>query len=185
MLVFRPDRLLWRGKFRVGEGPDRDADQMRHPLRLPEHACAAAVTEVEGNRHPASRASGESSRDASGAPHPRAIVERGDTESAPGAALAIGAVAHGNARRLALTDESKRTASAGGVARFHGGPAGQWGAHLPSFNRASPPGNCGPERRPTRSFKSYCSGKVSAPSASSGMCGLQTTSQLLPSGSAK
>jgi hypothetical protein len=31
----------------------------------------------------------------------------------------------------------------------------------------------------------HCAGKVRAPSASSGICGLQTTSQLLLSGSAK
>src|SRR5262245_29763456 len=105
--------------MRVGEVADRNGDVFRKAFALPVDGGAARRTEMKGQRvatfgcpHPSRRLTGEGDLLAAEA---RLVADRGAS-----AALALQAVAHGDARRFALNHKMKLPATAGGASGGHG-----------------------------------------------------------------
>jgi hypothetical protein len=105
--------------MRVGEVSDGNGDGSRKAVVLPVDGGAAYRTEMKGDRVAALRC-----------PHPRrSLATEGDllseearlvADNGAGAALARQAVAHGDARWLALDRKVKLPAAAGDVSNGHG-----------------------------------------------------------------
>jgi hypothetical protein len=112
---FFPDRDHRRGKIRLGKSADGDGDIARKALTLPVDRGAAGRAEVEGEHiatlgraRPGSGLAGDGDLLAV---KPRLIADHGT-----GAALALQAMAHGDARGLTLDGERELAAAAGGLA---------------------------------------------------------------------
>ena len=108
-----------RGEIRVREVADGNGEQFGKAFVLPVHGGAAGRTEMKGQRVAAfgfarPRRSLAGDRDLLAA-EARLVAEHG-----AGAALALQAVAHGDARRVALDRQVKLPAAAGGVSGGHG-----------------------------------------------------------------
>src|SRR6266853_2023961 len=114
-----PHRDGRRGEIRVGEVADGNGDVSRKGFALPVDGGAACRTEMKGERVAAF-----------GCPHPRrSLTGEGDLLAAEarlvadhgaGAALALQAVAHGDARWFAINRKMKLPAAAGGASGDHG-----------------------------------------------------------------
>jgi len=114
-----PHRDGWRGEIRVGEVADGNGDVSRKAFALPVEGGAACRTEMKGQCVAAF-----------GCPHPRrSLTGEGDLLAAEarlvadhgaGAALALQAMAHGDARWFALNRKVKLSAIADGVSNTHG-----------------------------------------------------------------
>src|SRR6202035_3865536 len=106
-------RKIW-----VGEAADSNGDVSREAFALPIDGGTARRTEMKGDRVAAF-----------GRPHPRrCLASEGDllpavarlvADHAPGAALALQAVAHRNTRRLTLNRKVELPAAAGGMSGGH------------------------------------------------------------------
>src|SRR5262249_39053113 len=115
LLPYRDGR---RREIRVGEAADRNSDVSRETFALPVDGRAAYRTEMKGQLVAAF-----------GAPHPRRrLTSKGNlltgearliADHGAGAALALQAVAHGNARWFALDRQVKLPAAAGGAPSGH------------------------------------------------------------------
>src|SRR5262249_26165619 len=114
-----PHRDGWRGEIRVREVADGNSDVSGKAFVLPVDGGAACRAEIKGKRVAAF-----------GCPHPRrSFTGGGDlltgearlvADHGAGAALALLAVAHGDARWFALNRKVKLPATAGGVSDGHG-----------------------------------------------------------------
>ena len=111
--------MVGAGKFGVGEVADGNGDVSRKAFALPVDGGAACRTEMEGQRvatfgcpHPRRRLTSEGDLLAAEA---HLVADRGAS-----AALALQAVAHGDARWFALNRKAKLPATAGGVSGGHG-----------------------------------------------------------------
>src|SRR5262249_25591887 len=120
-----PHRDGRRGKIRVGEIADGNGDVARKAFALPVYGGAARRTEMKGQRVAAF-----------GCPHPRRSLT-GDGDLLAGearlvadhgacAALALQAVAHGDARWFALNRKMKLPAAAGGASGGHSSAPWLW-----------------------------------------------------------
>src|SRR5262249_38031906 len=114
-----PHRDGRRGEIRVGEVADGNGDGSRKAFALPVDGGAARRTEMKGQRvatvgcpQPRRRLTGEGDLLAAEA---RLVADRGAS-----AALALQAVAHGDARWFALDRKVKLPATAGGASGGHG-----------------------------------------------------------------
>src|SRR5262249_20175326 len=113
-----PHRDGRRGEIWVGEVADGNGDVSKKAFALPVDGGAACRTEIKGQRvatfgcpHPRRRPTGEGDLLAAEA---RLVADRGAS-----AALALQAVAHRDARWLALNRKVKLPATAGGVSGGH------------------------------------------------------------------
>src|ERR1700730_5597424 len=111
--------MVRRGEIRVGEVADGNGDVSRKAFALPVDGGAACRTEMKRQHvsafscpHPGRRLTGEGDLLAAKA---RLIAAHGAS-----AALALQAVAHGNARWFALNHKLKLPATAGGASGGHG-----------------------------------------------------------------
>jgi hypothetical protein len=114
-----PHRDGRRGEIRVGEVADGNGDISRKAFALPVDGGAACRTEMKGQgvaafgcSHPCRSLTGEGDLLAAEA---RLVANHG-----AGAALALQAVTHGDARWFALNRKAKLAAVAGGVSGRHG-----------------------------------------------------------------
>src|SRR5262249_2570213 len=114
-----------RGESRVGEAADGDGDVSREAFALPVDGGAACRTEMKGQRvaafgrpPPCRRVTRDADLLAAEA---RLVADHG-----PGAALTLQAVAHGDARWLAVDRKVQLAATAGGASGGHGSTPCVW-----------------------------------------------------------
>ena len=119
VFVLRPHRLLRRRKARILQRTEGDANESRHPCRLPPDIRSAASAEMEGDRIPACGVSHKRLSRFSCNPDFLALIEDSDAECTARAALTFETVAHGDANWLACADKFESTAVALGRSGFH------------------------------------------------------------------
>jgi hypothetical protein len=108
-----------RGEIRVGKIADSNGYVFRKALALPVYCGAACRTEMKGHRV-ATVSCPRPIRGPTGGGDLLAAEKRSVTDHAASTALALQAIAHGDARWFAVDSKVKLAAAAGGASGGHG-----------------------------------------------------------------